>query len=535
MIKPKYTVITFAPVQGHIEKSRKLRDLYGASQILSYLSQQIVKEAEKTTEVISPATIKFDKGTPNRILLRGEFSKEQAREALLGTWKRILEECRSWVERKLPQKYHWEREWRNWGNYAWEVFRGEGETISEAMADLETCKLSRAWTAINWIGESSSLTGTDAIAFPGLGAEDRNPRDRKWREEDKEIKEFYKNLACLLENKPLSEEPEGKFFAPNEKLSIPELVKRLVTKEDIAKNIGMTPLDGSFSDIYRRPDTVTETEKGRWTGWFMGDGDKVGDHLKKLAESPSGDEEIKKFSQAMCEWGNKFSKKFSRELGRVVYAGGDDFLGVIYSEEKQAPIKAQHALDWLIQLPRQWEEHEQDITLSVGFIWAGHSVTQRDILQHCREAEKVAKGLGRNRVTIRILFNSGQYVEWTCPWNELGILRDYRDKNYKTYSQWEKSGFDSKEQPNWSHVYTDLAQLTARHAFKIDRETYELKFLFNFLELYFPGIKTKLLDNIINQNIFDSAQQMDGYERAQATVKWISDLIKVGWNLCSNI
>jgi len=30
----KYTVITFAPVQGFIEKSRKLRDLYGASQIL---------------------------------------------------------------------------------------------------------------------------------------------------------------------------------------------------------------------------------------------------------------------------------------------------------------------------------------------------------------------------------------------------------------------------------------------------------------------------------------------------------------------
>ncbi|MFN7715048.1 MAG: type III-B CRISPR-associated protein Cas10/Cmr2, partial [Pseudanabaenaceae cyanobacterium] len=39
-----YTVITFAPVQGFIEKSRKLRDLYGASQILSYLSYCLVKE-----------------------------------------------------------------------------------------------------------------------------------------------------------------------------------------------------------------------------------------------------------------------------------------------------------------------------------------------------------------------------------------------------------------------------------------------------------------------------------------------------------
>jgi len=70
----EYTAITFAPVQGFIEKSRKLRDLYGASLILSYLSQQIVKEAEKTTKVISPALPNVQKGMPNRILLHGEFT-----------------------------------------------------------------------------------------------------------------------------------------------------------------------------------------------------------------------------------------------------------------------------------------------------------------------------------------------------------------------------------------------------------------------------------------------------------------------------
>ena len=39
-----YTAISFAPVQGFIEKSRKLRDLYGASLILSYLSQSLIKK-----------------------------------------------------------------------------------------------------------------------------------------------------------------------------------------------------------------------------------------------------------------------------------------------------------------------------------------------------------------------------------------------------------------------------------------------------------------------------------------------------------
>lgn len=531
MIKPTYTVVTFAPVQGHIEKSRKLRDLYGASQILSYLSQQIVLEAHKTTQVISPAIINLEKGMPNRILLKGEFSSQQARDALIAAWKRILQECRTWVEKKLPQEYHWEREWRNWGNYAWEVFWGKGETISSAIADLETRKLSRAWTAINWIGESSSLTGTDGIAFPGLGASDRNPRDRHWKDEDKQIKEFYKNLACILEYKQLNEEPEGKFIAPNEKLSISELVKRLVTREDIAKSLGMTPLGDSFSDIYRRPQDVTKTDKGRWTGWFMGDGDKVGDHLKKLAQLENGDHEIHTFSEAMRCWGDKFSNEFPKQLGRVVYAGGDDFLGAIYSEKKQEPIQSQDVFNWLMELPQQWKQHGQDITLSVGFIWAAHSVPQRDILQHCREAEKVAKALGRNRVTIRILFNSGQYVEWTCPWDELGILREYRDKNHKTYLQWKISDFDPQEQPNWSHIYTDLAQLTARHAFKIDRETYNIEFTINFLEIYFPGIAKKLLDDQTSRKLVGFSEDADGCDRAQATVEWISNLIKVGWHL----
>ena len=55
-----YTAISFAPVQGFIEKSRKLRDLYGASLILSYLSQKIVEKAKKHLgegSVISPGLI----------------------------------------------------------------------------------------------------------------------------------------------------------------------------------------------------------------------------------------------------------------------------------------------------------------------------------------------------------------------------------------------------------------------------------------------------------------------------------------------
>lgn len=385
----KYTAITFAPVQGFIEKSRKLRDLYGASLILSYLSQKLVKEAEKTTTVISPAIPNLQKGMPNRILIKGEFSKSEVEKTLLSAWQGMLQECRCWIEAKLPDyTYYWQREWANWGNHAWEIFWGEGDSIQAAMDDLETRKLCRGWTAVNWIGESSSLTGTDGIAFPGLGGVERNPKNRQWTIEKEDIKTFYKRLACVLENRSPDAEAEGKFFALNEKLSIPELVKRLVTLPEIATNLGMSKLE-SFSEIYRGPEAKNEQGKGRWTGWFMGDGDEVGKHLKKLADLENGDDELQKFSLAMRLWGKDFSRDFPQEIGRIVYAGGDDFLGAIYREKHQEPITAKEAFAWLITLPQIWERHDQEIGLSVGFVWAGSSVPQRDILQHCREAEKL--------------------------------------------------------------------------------------------------------------------------------------------------
>ena len=398
------------------------------------------------------------------------------------------------------------------------------------MNDLETCKLSRGWTAINWIGESSSLTGTDAIAWYGLGAEDRKPKDRNWQNEDKAILDFYQRLSCVLENLPQDAKPEGKFLAPNEKLSIPELVKRLVTREDIARKIGMASLETGFTDIVRKPEVG---QKGQWTGWFMGDGDEVGKELKEIAKAEGADG-IKEFSEAMRNWGRYFEKQFDDEkLGRIIYAGGDDFLGVIYnSDSPPIQIKPPVALEWLMELRQEWEKHGQNVTVSVGFVWAAGSVPQRDVLQHCREAEKLAKSQGRDRVTIRVVFNSGQYVQWICPWDDLHILKGYRDRDGKTWEQ----------QPNWSHIYNDFAQLKARHAFGLnDDNQIDIKHneiienrsaALDFLEIYFED---KDIKNYLKQNekrIVEYAG--DASQRARAMIGWICDLINVAWHLCSN-
>jgi CRISPR-associated protein Cmr2 len=567
---PEYTAISFAPVQGFIEKSRKLRDLYGASLILSFLSFRLVQEALRLElKVISPGLPNHQEGMPNRILIKGKFERNCVQKTLLKEWQIILQICRlEWIEKNIgipKDQYCWSQkedqkgnqkgEWERWESYTWEIFWGYGSSIKNAMDDLETRKLKRDWTAINWMGESSSLTGTDAIAWHQLGKESKQPGRSLTKQEQEEQELFYRRLSWLFDNpddrmgKPsLSLEklreyekskPDdiGKYIAVNERLSIPELVKRLVTYDKIADDIGMEKLkkkldDPEFKDINR--------EAGYWTGWFMGDGDEVGKKLKELATRPENNEEnrdryLERFTELMRIWGKEFKNKkdlFHEGKGRVIYAGGDDFLGVLYSEqtntkEKPEKVKPIEALNWLLTLESRWKDHQNtikikqefnlDLTFSVGFVWAGHQVPQRDILQHCREAEKRAKSLGRNRVTIRVVFNSGQFVQWTCPWDYLDILTKYCDRDGNTGAK-----------ANWTHIYNDWAQLKARHAIRLKEKSDSVddRIALALFDLYF-GERAELIgrtDKDSETAVIDE----------RTIIEWIDGLINIGWQLCSN-
>jgi CRISPR-associated protein Cmr2 len=583
----EYTAASFAPVQGFIEKSRKLRDLYGSSLILSFLSFKLVQKAECLgLTVISPGLPNVAKGMPNRILVRGKFDRNLVQNTLLKEWQTILKICRVWIEDNLgipKNQYCWSQtqgktgqskgEWERWESYTWEVFWGYGDSVQAAMDDLETRKLRRDWIAINWVGSSSSLTGTDAIAWHQLGKLDSNPGRLLSQSEQEEMELFYRRLSWLLDNPDervgqpslsLEElrkkqsppdqnrqyfEQIGRYVAPNERLSIPELVKRLVTYDVIADHIGIDRLkakddDPEFKDIIREP--------GYWTAWFMGDGDKVGDKLKVLAsrhdhDPQQRDKELKHFTDLIREWGQEFQRKpdlFPQGKGRVIYAGGDDFLGVLYSNETQSSetpekLKPIEALQWLLALESHWENQQQqikqdlnlDFTYSVGFVWAGHQVPQRDILQHCRDAEKRAKNQGRDRVTIRVVFNSGQSVQWTCPWDYLHVLTNYRDRDGKTWSQ----------EPNWGHIYSDWAQLKARHAIPLNDKfgNADDSIALAIFDLYFrdrsprtdkkkPINKDYLIDS-------DNSKHIIGQDALEADfIQWIDGLINIGWQLCSN-
>jgi len=510
-----YTAITFAPVQGFIEKSRKLRDLYGSSFLLSYLASAICKAAEQEGyRIISPAQINVTQGTPNQIIILGDFSQDSAKKALNNAWEKVTETCRKWIEGKLPNfPYHWRREWNAWTNYAWEFFwvKKEG-TITDVRNALSETKRQRDWTGVNWQGESSTLSGSDGIAWYGM-VDQSHPLSSSLAEQGKKITEFYQQLSHQVGEAILD---------PTERLSIPELIKRLITLPEVAKELELlekvteqlrlidrklprVEVPDNFRDLNRH-----KPEENRYTGWFQGDGDSIGTFLKDQA----GDEAVtlNKFSKSMMEWGKNLQDYLPN--GRIIYAGGDDFLGVLYSNESE--IKPQDCLEWFYRFNNEiWKLHQQPITVSVGFVWAASGVPQRDVLQHCREAEKSAKNHGRDRLAIRILFNSGNYLEWVCPWWFLkDVLSSYGDRS---------------DRNNWTHFYNDVAVLESRHAFTSNNSEVAL----GLFEIYFnPSTRQTLQDSLWDK---DSRTGILGNQPKnvyyQALNEWIINLAKVGFHL----
>jgi len=549
-----YAAVTFAPVQGFISKSRKLRDLYGGSFILSYLSRAIGDVAEKNDlakkkglKVVSPAIINITQGTPNQIIFEGKeaFSEDLIQPAFDEAWKVLTDTCRVYIEELVPEydgEYHWKRCWDAWINHGWEFFfvcGKEGETITDVREKLNEVKRKRNWTGINWVGESSTLSGSDAVAWYGMA--EVNPKKVAMGEIDAKIKDFYDQLSKKIGNSIIDK---------NEQLSIPELIKRLITLEEIddklykkdqvvlkkdqLPNVEYPP---SFKDLNRQKENL---EDKIWTGWFQGDGDGIGDYLKSLVEKGKEEgEALHTFSKAMINWGAKLKNKLKEKHqdSRIIYAGGDDFLGVLYRHEKPylTPLEG---LQWLYDdFHKFWGTHEQKITVSVGFVWAAPDVPQRDVLAHSAEAEQSAKQNGKDRLAIRILFNNGTYLEWVCPWYCLkeGILESYTDRKGV-------SGFQN--QPNWTHFYNDVAVLESRHAFQ---NTIDVAL--GLFEVYFGEEKRAWLANENNwwngdnpkktgilgeKSKYEKQGVLDQEKVNQAINNWVINLAKVGFQICQN-
>jgi CRISPR-associated protein Cmr2 len=486
-----YHCITFAPVQGFIQKSRKLRDLDGSSLILSFLAGSICQHYKQAGKLILPATINVARGVPNQIVIAGDVKESEIRELFDAAWRAIVKTCQKYIEECIEAefsgtKFDWNQEWNYCCKYSWELFYASGKDFDAAKDAIASRKQSRNWIGVNWTGESSSLSGADAIAWNQMCS--FNPRESI---PHAQIKEFYRKLRAALPPTIIDE---------RERLSIPELIKRLITTDAVCDRLQQNytnlpkiqELD-SFRGLNRLD--RENPERSQWTGWFMGDGDRAGTYLDWVrAASRDPDAAIYNFSESMATWSANLQSQIPVTIprvpdGRIVYAGGDDFLGVLYRNTPNDPLQLSECFDrFWYRFPEIWQQHQQPkLMVSIGFVWADPKIPQRDVLQHCRLAEKSAKSAGRDRLAIRILFNNGNHLEWCCPWRCLEqILSSYRDRD---------------KGKNWTHFHDDIAKLNSRHS--INSKSCEIAIA--MFEIYF-GADTW---NEISQNLWNDEKPED--------------------------
>jgi len=503
-----YTAISFAPGEEFIEKTWNLQDLHGSSLILSYLARAVCESAKKQGfHVVFPAIINTVQGIPNQIIIRGAFQEKDAIAAFNKAWKIPTRSCQQWIEKHLKGKPQWHKEWELWTNHSWEIFWTQGESISTVRRKLNNIKRQRQWIGINWQGESSMLSGADAIAYFGMGSH-QNPTQRNITIEAEEIRSFYKQLNQLTP-------AENAFVDEDEQLSIPELIKRLVTYDVIAtqlKTDEFLNVDFDLNNLHRQS----------WTGWFHGNSDKITTLFTKFSEYANEEELITQYSERMITWGNNCLKpSVGKCLGQIIYANSEDFLGV-FCHDARGRLTAQKCLSWFYEFPRVWRTHEYaaDITASVGFVWAAPKSAQVDILQHCREAEKSAKDRGRDRLALRILFNSGNWLEWVCPWWFLqDVLENYCDRNYGQ---------------KWTHIYNDVAMLESRHAFDGNQSEVALA----IFEVYFGSDNRTTLEkhlwDVRGKTGILGNRQEKCKNIHQSINEWIINLAKVGFHLANS-
>ena len=477
-----YTTTTFAPVQGFILASRKLRDLYGSSLLISHLARALADDAKaKGHKVVSPADCNVSRGVANVLVILGDYPRQDAEAALLRCWKEVLMACRQWIEayfHRTPAPkpvFDWQSSWRACELHCWELFHGQGATIQQARQVLAITKQQRAWCIPNWTGESSTLSSAEAVVRPTMGAVE-DPRTLPASKIQQEAREFLRALCNSTDLGPA-------FAGANEEISLTELVKRLITYPAVASKALCAP--PNRSQTYETPNALNDILPERFQRlthaaankpeslvWFMADGDGIGAYLESLAQREGSEEAaLEKFSGSMRKWAADLYTKVPEKVpehAMVVYAGGDDLFGALHeSIPGKRDLTTQHLWTWLEEYQGLWASAcEQDesgrprLTVSMGLVWADTQVPQREALQHAREAEASAKRSGKNRFALRLLYANGNHLEWTCPWAWLKPIRShYTDREGRSL----KNSRDGKL-PNWRHLAEDLQWLQSRQA-----------------------------------------------------------------------
>lgn len=474
---------TIGPVQSFISQARKMQDLYAGSQLLAELCKVATDAAAKEDiQIIFPQKVAGVNSVPNRFIGKIEGIDDQA----------VLRQKGERIEKAVKERFKliaqdalrkagipFENRPPGFGDQIdhhleiyWLFYPQEGE-YKEAYENLEkylgALKNIRPFVQLPETGRKCSLDGERNALFFGDGSNKNFIDENKatelsandsWMSENEGlsavsfVKRHYDSkerpdfestagiaLASYIENKVDQTAYKtykvlfngGRQF--DEQLCYEENITEKYFKKQGLRNV-LKKNGGIESIKEQRQRVFGRAELPKYYAVLAFDGDSmgkiVGGHFLTSANR------LEKFQERVSVLLGEFAKTAQGLVkyphGQTIYAGGDDFLGLItmdklfyvlkelrtlFESEVNQKLKAEFSADL---------KPDFNFTFSAGLAIAHYKMPLHFVLEKVREMEKKAKNAGRNRLAFAALKHSGEGHEAIVEW-------DLQLKDQKWHSQ----------------------------------------------------------------------------------------------------
>lgn len=463
-------ILTVGPVQSFIVQARKTRDLYNGSKLLS----DLINEAIGGLEPIFPQ--KGLDSYPNRFIAIIERENDDEIKKFGDELKeRIIEfaeklalkaiDAQKINPEKLPKSFyqqikdhlqiHWVAIPYDSNNYK--------QQFSEIESSLGAIKNIRMFEQLEETGRKCSLCGERNLIFSERGKKNKFQIKPNWdllNESDKNIvKEFNDSIMEIHEPFDSSEGLcavcfTKRFYQENSFPSTAEIaVKDTISRLDnslikdykklfndfdaqlfyeenlTSKYFEKQFIKGELKNIKEYHKNIKEVLKNQklkispYYAVVMFDGDSMGKWLSGhyLKDGSSLLDFHKTLSSALGQFAKQTANIVREPKGKVVFAGGEDFL---------AFINLNHLFHILKELRNKFDDlvnkaidpfkksDDSNLTFSAGIVIAHYKTPLTEVLNWARKMEKEAKGDNKNAFSIAVLKHSGEINKTSYTWGD---------------------------------------------------------------------------------------------------------------------
>lgn len=471
-------LFTISPVQSFIAQARKTQDLYSGSQLLSILTDCAIKSLPENRKVIIFPSDEI-KSKPNRFLalVETEDIDKIGNNIMDKVNKRFIEISYSCLEKVCGDGRSYPSNFTNQIKSFFQIYwlaleykeNQYKETYKEIEQTLGGIKNTKLFNQLDEKGNRKcSLCGERNALFYKKTLNDKNPAFiQNDAIEVKNLKiDRGEGLCAVCFTKRFYEEKE---FPSTAKVALMETISKMKAHScntyeliDNFKNIfdrnGNELFNYQFffeenlnmyyfkkHDLHESENIKDELESikkyqkqiqnkakkyglklSKYYAIIIFDGDSMGKWLagSRLAEGT----DLKEFHNRISKKLGKFAKitqdYLDSKKGKTVYAGGDDFLGLVsinqlfevmsflrdeFDNKVNQPLKQQY-----------FKDSKYELTFSAGIAVAHYKTPLSIVLDRARKMEKKAKEIDNNKdaFAIAVLKRSGEVQETAFKWKQ---------------------------------------------------------------------------------------------------------------------